>query len=72
MKKEFLEGYRTIIFYVLATIFYILYIFYGRGLSNEYWLIASSLFIGKNVTQSLVNKMAGRKNDHVCKSNVNK
>lgn len=55
MKKEFLAGYRTTLFYFLATVFYILWIFYGRGLSAELWLWSSAMFITKNAAQSLIN-----------------
>ena len=54
MKKEFLQGYRTVIFYILATTFFCLWVFYGRGLSPELWLTACAIFLGKNYMQSKV------------------
>ena len=54
MRKEIFEGYRTIIFFVMATAFFMLHIFYGRGLNSEMWLVASSLFLGKNGFESII------------------
>jgi len=56
--KEFLAGKRTIIFYLLATTFFVAFIYNGRGLDANQWLWASAMFLGKNLAQ---NKLRGKK-----------
>lgn len=61
-KKEFLEGYRSFIFFVVTTLAFMWFIYRGEGLQAYWtWAVTCAGWLGKNYFSARANIEANKK-----------